>query len=214
MNTTPAPKTRGNLLIVDDTPENLTVLRQMLTEKGFRVRPALSGEIALQAVRTELPDLILLDIMMPGMDGYGVCGVLKAVAKTRDIPVLFISALDDKSDKVKAFQAGGVDYIIKPFQSEEVLARVETHLKLRRLQQAVEEKNRRLEATVADLEKALDEIKTLKGLIPICSNCKKIRDDKGFWNHFETYISEHTEAAFSHGICPECVAKLYPGLIR
>lgn len=119
-----------DILIVDDTPANLKVLTTMLKDNGYRVRPAISGPIALKAVQSAPPDLILLDIMMPGMDGYEVCAVLKGAAATQDIPVIFISALDETWDKVKAFKAGAVDYITKPFQIEEVLARIHTHLVL------------------------------------------------------------------------------------
>jgi PleD family two-component response regulator len=195
----------SNILIVDDTPENLTVLRRMLAENGYRVRPALSGETALTSIQNDLPDLILLDIMMPGMGGYEVCKRLKSNEQTRSIPVIFISALNELDDKVKAFSLGGADYITKPFQVEEVLARVKTHVTLRNLHKNLEVKNNQL-------QKALDENKILQGIIPICANCKNIRDDKGFWNQVEAYISEHSEARFSHGICPACVKKLYPEL--
>ena len=194
-----------DILIVDDTPENLTVLRQMLAEQNYMVRPALNGEIAIKAVNTSSPDLILLDIRMPGMDGYEVCKQLKSDEKTSGIPVIFISALNELDDKIKAFSLGGVDYITKPFQAEEVLARVKTHLTLRSLQKSIEDKN-------AQLQKALDEVKILSGFLPICSSCKNIRDDKGYWNQIENYISKHSEAEFSHSICPECAKKLYPDL--
>ncbi|MBD3559811.1 response regulator, partial [Planktothrix sp. FACHB-1355] len=105
-----------NILVVDDTRDNLRLLSAMLTEKGYVVRKALNGQMALTACQTVLPDLILLDVMMPGMDGYEVCQKLKANEKTRDIPVIFISALNDVLDKVKAFDVGSADYITKPFQ--------------------------------------------------------------------------------------------------
>jgi sigma-B regulation protein RsbU (phosphoserine phosphatase) len=135
----------GDILIVDDTPINLRLLGQMLVEHGYQVRPVPDGAMALDAVHAKPPDLILLDILMPGMDGYEVCEQLKADAQTRDIPIIFISALDATEDKVKAFAIGGVDYITKPFQIEEVLARVETHLALRRLQKQLQDANRRME---------------------------------------------------------------------
>ena len=127
-----------NLLIVDDTPANLRLLSSMLTEKGYKVRAAINGQMALTAVKTEPADLILLDINMPDMNGYQVCEHLKADETLADIPVIFISALDDLQDKVKAFATGGVDYITKPFQIEEVLSRVKTHLTLRRTQRELE----------------------------------------------------------------------------
>jgi PAS domain S-box-containing protein len=125
---------QNDILIVDDTRESLRVLIQILTEQGYRVRPVLNGEFALQIVRKSLPDLILLDIMMPEPDGYEVCRRLKAEEHTRDVPVIFISALNETADIIKAFELGGVDYITKPFQKEEVLARVKTHLNLRSMQ--------------------------------------------------------------------------------
>ncbi len=127
-----------DILIVDDAPANLGLLSQMLTQHGYKVRAVLNGTRALEAVDMSPPDLILLDIMMPGLNGYEVCEQLKADEQTRDIPIIFISALDAAGDKVRAFSAGGVDYITKPFHTEEVLARVRTHLKLRELSASLE----------------------------------------------------------------------------
>jgi two-component system sensor histidine kinase/response regulator len=130
----PDQATRADILIVDDTPANLDVLAEMLEEQGYRARPVPSGFLALQSARVQPPDLILLDINMPEMDGYEVCQHLKADVNLRDIPVIFISALRDTTDKVQAFDAGAVDYITKPFQFEEVKARVQTHLRTYRMQ--------------------------------------------------------------------------------
>ena len=142
----PGPGTaKGDVLIVDDTPANLRLLAQMLAENGFQVRPVPDGALALAAVQAEPPDLILLDIRMPEMSGYEVCERLKADPTTVDIPVIFISALDAVQDKIKAFASGGVDYVTKPFRVEEVLARVETHLSLRKLQKRLQDANRRME---------------------------------------------------------------------
>ena len=127
----------ADILIVDDTPVNLNVLSAILGKRGYRVRPAISGALAIKAAQKAAPDLILLDVQMPGMDGYEVCRQLKSDAQTRDIPVVFISALDDVLDKVEAFQVGGADYITKPFQIEEVLARVENQLALHQQREAI-----------------------------------------------------------------------------
>lgn len=127
----------ADILIVDDKPENLRLLSTMLTGQGYKVRKAVNGERALQAANAVAPDLILLDVMMPGMNGYETCDHLKAAPETQGIPIVFVSALDDTQGKVKAFKAGGVDYITKPFQEQEVLARVKTHLTLSRLQKQV-----------------------------------------------------------------------------
>ena len=135
----------ASILVVDDTPANLQVLAGMLKDRGYKVRPVPSGKLALQAARHDPPDLILLDINMPDMNGYEVCEQLKADDKLKGIPIIFISALTEQLDKVKAFAIGGVDYLTKPFQMEELHARVETHLKLHRLQIELEEYSRHLE---------------------------------------------------------------------
>ncbi|TAE97208.1 MAG: hybrid sensor histidine kinase/response regulator [Oscillatoriales cyanobacterium] len=131
----------GNILVVDDTPENLRLLSTMLTHRGYAPRCVINGQMALRACNSNPPDLILLDIMMPEMNGYEVCQHLKSEAKTREIPVIFISAKDEVFDKVNAFAVGAVDYISKPFQFEEVLARIESHLTLRNLQKQLKEQN-------------------------------------------------------------------------
>ena len=129
----------ANLLIVDDTPANLQVLSGMLKQRGHKVRPAPNGKLALIAAQGDPPDLVLLDITMPEMNGYEVCECLKANEKLKEIPVIFISALNETLDKVRAFSAGGVDYITKPFQFEEVEARVNTHLEIRRQKRLLQE---------------------------------------------------------------------------
>jgi diguanylate cyclase (GGDEF)-like protein/PAS domain S-box-containing protein len=128
----------GTILIVDDNPNNLQVLGDLLGHAGYKVRPALSGEIALRAVQLSPPDLILLDVRMPGLNGYETCQRLQADARSREIPVIFISAMQAPEDKLAGFQAGGVDYVTKPFQAEEVLARVRAHIQLYRIQQQLE----------------------------------------------------------------------------
>ncbi len=150
---------KGNILIVDDTPNNLRLLSSMLSKQGYEVRSAISGSVALMAVRTVSLDLILLDINMPKMNGYEVCLQLKQDPQTRDIPVIFLSALGEPLDKVQAFQVGGIDYITKPFQVEEVLARVENHLALRRMQ--LELQQAKVEALKAlEQEQELNRLKT------------------------------------------------------
>jgi CheY-like chemotaxis protein len=126
--------TQGDILVVDDQPVNVRLLATMLAQLGYRVRKATSGEMALTAIHAELPDLILLDITMPQMDGYELCEILKKDPKTAEIPVIFVSALDESMDKAKAFEVGAVDYVAKPFQWVEVQARVKTQLALRQLQ--------------------------------------------------------------------------------
>ncbi len=153
-----APPAVPTILVVDDTDANLRLLTAMLRDNGYKVRPVSSGEMALRVIEAKAPDLVLLDINMPEMDGYEVCRRLKADPRWRDIPVLFISALTDTADKVRAFQAGGVDYVGKPFQFEEVAARVRTHLELRRKELA-------LEANLARLQELEQQRDTLTHMI-------------------------------------------------
>ncbi|MBF0224860.1 MAG: response regulator [Desulfobacterales bacterium] len=150
-------KKTPNILIVDDTPANLTVLGDMLKYEGFQVRPVPNGKLALRAAEKEPPDLILLDIMMPDMDGYEVCLKLKENNNLKDIPIIFISALNDTKDIVKALTSGGVDYITKPFKFEEVKARVRTHLKIHQLQSELEKYNLHLQELVQEQIKEISE---------------------------------------------------------
>ncbi|MCP2728286.1 response regulator [Limnofasciculus baicalensis] len=154
MNNNQSETNQGNILIVDDTPENLQVLSATLSDRGYKVRGVIKGQMAIRAAKSAPPDLILLDIRMPEMDGYEVCERLKADPQTRDIPIIFISALDEVLDKVKAFKAGGVDYITKPFQVEEVLARVENQLMICRLSQKLQEQNQQLQQEIQERLKA------------------------------------------------------------
>jgi DNA-binding response OmpR family regulator len=365
---------KPTILVVDDKPETLHLLVNLLAKEGYNVRPVQDGQMALSAAQDDPPDLVLLDIMMPGLDGYEVCQQLKADERTHDVPVIFVTVLNDEANKVKAFSAGGVDYITKPFRVEEVLGRVGAQLALRRrsyelallnrvgqdltathdlqriaekIQQAVTEivdatgtsvwlrdqqqeewlicqaafqhesdecwtdlrvqvgqgvagwvaqtgqstlitdasddprffsgidqqtgfcthsllavplrirdrvigvlevvnklngefdmKDLELVETIAasaaiavdntwllealhqhavelekrnaELQQAVAKVNILSGLLPICSHCKKIRNDHGYWEQVEIYITEHSDAEFSHGLCPGCLEQLYP----
>ncbi|MCT7949830.1 response regulator [Ancylothrix sp. C2] len=158
MNEQPTKAARTTILVVDDTPANLRLLVVILGERGYDVRPARDGVQALSIAKRVNLDLILLDINMPGMDGYQVCEQLKADKQTCEIPVIFISALTEAFNKVKAFSVGGVDYIAKPFEVEEVLARVRTHLSMRALQKTLAEKNDNLEQKNQELNTTLKEL--------------------------------------------------------
>jgi signal transduction histidine kinase len=149
---------KGDILAVDDTPENLRLLTNLLREHGYKVRPVPNGNMALSVIEMSAPDLILLDIMMPDLNGYEVCSKLKDNQKYAHIPVIFISAIDDMIDKIKAFEVGGVDYITKPFQVEEVLARVEAHLKIHLLQKSLQDKNYELESALQQLRTAQNQL--------------------------------------------------------
>ncbi len=146
-----------NILLVDDTQIYLKILSRILVKQGYEVHQSLNGEVALMSTQSNPPDLILLDINMPNMDGYEVCRKLKSDPKTREIPVIFVSAIEDIEAKIKSFQEGGIDYITKPFQTEEVLARIETQLKLKQLQTQLKEQNNKLRQ-IAQREKLLSQI--------------------------------------------------------
>jgi DNA-binding response OmpR family regulator len=207
----------GEVLIVDDSAYSLRLLNDLLTQAGYRTRPASDGMTALRSAEARAPDLILLDIRMPGLDGYEVCRRLKANEAIRDVPVVFISGASDPLDKVLAFEVGGLDHIPKPFDQMEVLARVSAHIRVRQMQRELSERNADLKRHVEELEESMLRIKRLEGLLPICANCKRIRTGAAdgevpTWLPVEVYITKRTDATFTHGICPECAEKLYPGL--
>lgn len=181
--------TPPTVLIVDDNPQNLQILGTIMERQGYDVAVAMNGVQALEFVNHDKPDIILLDIMMPEMDGFETCARLKRDPNTKTIPVIFLTARGESKDVLRGFKVGGVDYVTKPFRSAELLARVKTHIELKR---------------------AREEIHSLRGIIPICANCKKIRDDKGFWEQVDTYVQEHSDAEFTHSICPQCLTSLYP----
>jgi putative two-component system response regulator len=169
-------RTRGNILVVDDTPASLALLSRMLVERGYEVRPVLSGAVALTAAASNPPDLILLDINMPEMNGFEVCRRLKEDSRLRDVPVIFISALAEAEEKVKAFHRGGVDYVTKPFQIEEVEARVDTHLRLRSALADLARYNSYLERLVEEKAKQVSEsqLATIFAMVKLAES----RDDQ------------------------------------
>lgn len=186
------------VLIVDDELHEIKVLTKFLHD-DYKIMAAKDGESALKIAQgSNPPDLILLDIIMPGLNGYATCKQLKENDTTKNIPVIFVTAISEVMDAARAFELGAVDYVTKPFNPVTVKARVKTHIQLN--------------DTLQDLQTALSEVKTLRGFLPICSYCKKIRDDKGYWNQIESYIQEHSDAEFSHSVCQECAKKYYPDM--
>lgn len=151
-----------NILIVDDVRANLDLLSGILEERGYQTRPVLNGKLALMSAKADPPDIILLDINMPEMDGFEVCKRLKADAATKDIPIIFLTAFTETADKVKAFSLGAVDYITKPFQTDEIAARVQTHLNIRTLQRRLVDHNANLERLVAERTRELANANSLK----------------------------------------------------
>ncbi|NEP83185.1 MAG: response regulator, partial [Okeania sp. SIO3B3] len=166
----------GDILVVDDQPNNLRILSKILSKKGYKVREASSGKMALIAIQSQVPDLILLDIMMPQIDGYQVCQQLKANPKTKDISIIFVSALNGSVDKIKAFSVGGEDYITKPLQIEELLARVENKMTIKKQKQKMKEENTQLKQEISERQQTEEELKLLHRAIDACQNGIMITD--------------------------------------
>jgi len=182
----------AGILVVDDQEVNVLLLERMLRGAGYlSVSSTMDPNEVCELHRKNRYGLILLDLLMPGMDGYKVMEGLKEIEEGGYLPVLVITAQPDQ--KLRALQAGAKDFVGKPFDLAEVLARVHNMLEVRLLYD--------------ELQKALEQVKLLSGLLPICMWCKKIRDDQGYWNAIEHYLGQHSEAEFSHGICPDCKRK-------
>jgi CheY-like chemotaxis protein len=153
---------KGIILVVDNNPGNLRLLENILTQNGYIIRPAISGKLALMTIQSTLPDLILLGVHMPEFDGYSVCKTIKANETTRDIPVIFISTLDEPINKIKAFSVGCVDYITKPFESEEVLVRINTQINIRKMKKKLAEQNKKLLSEIAERETTENQLRKIR----------------------------------------------------
>jgi CheY-like chemotaxis protein len=209
------------ILIIDDSPDQQVLLRAILGQAGHR--DLLSADSAKTAFSMldmdgqEPParvDLILMDILMPELDGVEACRQIKCRPHLRDIPIIMVTANNDRSKLQAAFSAGANDYITKPVNNLELLARASSALALKKEMDCRKAREEELRRSNDELQKALRDVKVLRGLIPICASCKKIRNDGGFWQQLEEYIGEHSEAEFSHGICQPCIKKLYPGVCQ
>jgi sigma-B regulation protein RsbU (phosphoserine phosphatase) len=209
------------ILIVDDQPDNIFLVQRMLEKADFKelytassVKAAFNflgfyGEPAQAPI-----DLILMDVMMPEIDGIEGCRQLKKHEGLREIPIIMLTALTDSQHLQQAFEAGAVDYVTKPLRSVELLARLRSALRLKTEMDARKRNEEELRKRNKELEKALSEIKTLQGFLPICSYCKKIRDVKGYWQQLEAYMSQHADVVFSHSICDPCMQTHYPDYVR
>ena len=198
------PKT--NILIVDDRPENLLSLTAMLDDPEINIVSASSGNEALTLLLQYDFALVFLDVQMPEMNGFEVAELMRAKQKTRTIPIIFITALSKDQEHIfKGYESGAVDYICKPILEPLVLrSKVQVFSQLYNQKQLIEKQMEELADQNRILEKQLAEITTLRGILPICSVCKKIRDDQGYWNKLESYLHNHSGVDFSHGYCPEC----------
>ena len=186
------------ILIAEDEPIPRLLLSTALAEWGYEVVTAEDGDQAWQALQApDAPRMAVLDWMMPGVDGPELCRRLRERSTSEPTYVILLTARDDKGDVVAGLVAGANDYVTKPFDRDELRARIQVGRTVVELQGT-------LAARVRELEAALAQVKQLQGLLPICSYCKKVRDDKNYWQRVEGYFAEHTEVRFSHGICPDC----------
>jgi CheY-like chemotaxis protein len=211
-----------SILIVDDSVDNRLLFKYILENEGHtEVLTAGSAHEAFKILGMEDSsgtdthvDLILMDITMPEIDGIEACRRIKSVERLVDIPIIMVTAKTEDSALEAAFSAGAMDYIIKPLRGIELLVRSRSALNLKKEIDRRKNREKELLSLNKELKNSVETIKTLRGFIPICANCKKIRDDKGYWNQIESYIQKHSDAEFSHGICPECARKLYPELYK
>jgi PleD family two-component response regulator len=194
---------RFKILAVDDEPINLKLISNALNDR-YEILTALDGHDAISQVKDYMPDLILLDVMMPEINGFDVCKIIKANPLFVDIPVIFLTALDTQEGARQGLEIGGIDYVTKPVDIELLKLRVHNHLESKERNDLLKENMELLVQKNSELEAVLARVKQLEGIIPICSYCKKIRDDQKSWHQLETYISNHSEALFSHGMCPHC----------
>jgi len=189
------------ILVAEDQAVSRHILAANLRKWGYDVMAVEDGTRAWQVLQSaEAPPLAILDWLMPGMDGIEICRQIRRHPRTEPNYLILLTARRGPEDKVLGLQAGADDYITKPFNREELRARVQVGIRVLELQRALAQR-------VRELEEALASVKTLQGLLPICSYCKKIRDDRNYWQQVEGYISDHSEAQFSHGICPECYSR-------
>jgi sigma-B regulation protein RsbU (phosphoserine phosphatase) len=189
------------ILVAEDEQVSRHALEARLRKWGFVVTGFANGTSAWEALQADdAPHLVILDWLMPGMDGIEICRRIRAAPRERPVYIILLTGRTGRENLIQGLEAGADDYVTKPFDFEELRARVQVGVRVVELQMALAER-------VRELEEALSRVKQLQGLLPICSYCKKIRDDRNYWQQVEGYISEHSEAQFSHGICPECFEK-------
>lgn len=190
------------ILVAEDEKTSREILEKMLTKAGHAVVAAEDGQEALALIQKETPDMLITDWMMPQLDGLELCRRVRALDLSTHVYVIFLTALTEKERIREGLDAGGDDYITKPFAKTELLGRVKAGGRIIQLEISLRRRNR-------ELSQALAQIRQLKGLLPICMHCKKIRNDKNYWQQIEEYVAEHTEADFSQSVCPDCLEKHY-----
>lgn len=190
---------KSKILIVDDKQENLFAIKETLKEVDVDIILASSGNEALKNTLHHEFALIILDVQMPEMDGYELAELLRSEKQTRQIPLMFLSAVYSSEYSVmKGFKTGAIDFLTKPINPKILINKVKVFVQL--------------DQQKKELQDSLSKVKLLSGLLPVCSSCNKVRDDKGYWNTLESYIAHHSEAELTHEICPDCKKMLYPEL--
>jgi sigma-B regulation protein RsbU (phosphoserine phosphatase) len=196
------------ILVAEDDAVARHLLNKILVKQGYDVELVTNGSDAWDSLqRPDAPPLAILDWMMPGMHGVEVCRRVREDAGRKPTYVILLTARHDKEDVVTGLVAGADDYVTKPFNASELCARIAVGLRVLRLQTE-------LEARIDELEAALSKVKRLEGLLPICSYCKNIRDDQNYWHQVDSYVSEHADVQFTHGICPSCYEKLVSPMLE
>lgn len=196
------------VLVADDEFTARSITIGLLKRWGHETVAARDGDEAWRILTADdAPGLAILDWMMPGLEGPEICRRLRASERSGQFYLIILTTRGNPDDIVDGLEAGADDYVIKPFDAGELRARVDVGCRVLALQAALAKR-------VSELQTALAQVKTLRGLLPICAGCKKIRDDRGYWRQIESYLSAHADVDFSHGLCPECMKKLYPEFVR
>lgn len=191
------------ILIAEDDPISRKILQTILAKDGNEVTAVEDGLKALEALQKESPDMLITDWMMPDLDGLQLSRQVRALNLPSYVYIILLTALTEKQRIIEGLDAGADDYVTKPYDKTELLARVRAGERVIKLERSLRQKN-------AELSDALAQVKQLKGIVPICMHCKKIRNDENYWQQVEEYVAEHTDADFSHSICPECLEEHYP----
>ena len=192
------------ILIAEDDAASRIVLATVLTKDGYEVTATSDGGAAWEVLqKPDAPRLAILDLMMPGIDGLELVRRVRGIASAAPPYLIIVSIKSEKADVIAALDAGANDYLTKPFDPGELRARIEVGRRTIEMRFELNEK-------VEELKQALEQVRRLNGIVPICANCKNVRDDQGYWNRVEAYLNEHTEADFTHAVCPDCMKRLYP----
>ena len=195
---------RFKILVTDDDPDILELNSTILRGAGYEVYEARTGEECLDMVKRHHPDLVILDVVLPDMTGIEVCKKIKTDPELMGPFVILLSGIQVSPDNQVEGLSIADGYLIKPLSRKEFVARIKAMERIKRAEDRLIQTQHEQALVIEELRKAMDEIKTLRGLIPICAWCKRIRDDEGYWDQLEVYLSKHSEAVFSHGLCPDC----------